>query len=425
MTTPLTTLAPSDDQNSAIRALNDGENVFLTGVAGTGKTYALNSWLDTQKKREDIAVTASTGIAATHIGGQTVHRWAGIGIGEYDVDHIVEEYYWRTYSREVIARTNTLIIDEISMLDARALDLIDGVCRVAKDDDDTPFGGIQVVFVGDMGQLPPVQLDNRFSFESDAWNGAQVRTIELTKVWRQEDAEFVKLLQEIRLGRLSDEGLQLLMTRRKAMSDLDGCTRLMTHNEMVDKINEEKLAALKATQSVYMAQEIGNAGALDWLDKNCLSPKVLKLKLGARIMCTKNTPQFANGELGTVTKLEPDLVHVRMDNDGYDIKIERCEWKTKKSVAKKNKNGVTEEVTGTRKQFPLRLAWAITIHKSQGMTIDKVSVDLGATFAHGQVYVALSRVRSLAGLNIERWGGVSSVRAHPKVLQFIGNGSNA
>lgn len=413
----------STDQRAAIETVRRGDNVLLTGVAGTGKTRVLNEWLDTIVDKRDIAITASTGIAATHIGGQTVHRWAGVGICEYPVSHIVNEWFWRNQVQPVIENTNIIIIDEISMLDAQALDLIDGVCRYARDDS-KPFGGMQVVFVGDMGQLPPVKLENGFPFDAKAWKKAAIRNIELTKVWRQEDAAFVQLLQEIRAGGISKNGLELLMTRRRAFDpDKDGCTRLMTHNEMVDRINDGKLTALAGPHQTYVAIDSGHPTSVEWLDKNCLSPKELHLKVGARVMFTKNTPEFSNGELGTVTKLGPNEVHVLIDKDERPFSVQRCEWKAKRSVPKRRRAGdetqIEEQATATRLQFPLRLAWAITIHKSQGMTIDRVSVDLGQTFAPGQVYVALSRVRSLEGLNIERWGGVSSIRTAPEVLKFL------
>lgn len=414
---------PNAEQAEAMRLLDAGKNVFLTGVAGTGKTFALDAWLRRQS-RGFVAVTASTGIAATHIGGQTVHSWCGCGIANRKARTIADKWWWRERVRPVIAGTDVLVIDEVSMLDGVTFELVSDLCGRARGCREIPFGGLQVVLVGDMGQLTPVEEESKgFPFETDAWWDGEFRTVELRRVMRQSDRAFVSALQEVRNGTMSAETMRLFSSRLRAYDPEErGAVRLMAHNSKVDAINTMKLARLDGEERVFLAHDMGEEKAMEQLDKTCLSPKTLRLKVGARVMLTKNGPPlFVNGSMGYVEGWgERDgkpYVEVRID-DGPTIEVGRAEWKRTRVEAEDG--GIPHEVVEAhRLQFPLRLAWAITIHKSQGMTIDLVSVDLSGVFAPGQSYVALSRARTLDGLNIEGWRGANSVMAHPTVMAFV------
>lgn len=413
----------SEEQQEAVRRLHDGESLLLTGLAGTGKSFTLSRWLEEAKRvGMNVAVTASTGIAATHIEGKTIHSWAGVGIGKKSAAAITNGHYWKKYVYWTIRNTDALVIDEISMLDGEILDLVSDVCAIAKRKDE-PFGGMQVVFVGDMGQLPPVEEHKGFPFEASCWKQLNPPLIELTKSFRQEDAAFAAVLREIRMGSLSDHAARMLGGRVNAYDpDELQATRIMTHNHMVDAINREKFNELSGEEVVFTAFEEGDPKALLNLDKTCRSPKILRLKEGARVMFTKNDKivrdeygtqigrtRYANGTQGTVVGLEKGSVHVKTDAGGHVV-VDRDSWEIT------NHKGY---IVAARTQFPLRLAYAISVHKSQGMSLDLVSTNLAEVFAPGQAYVALSRARTLEGLNVEDWKGAGSIRVHPKVMKFL------
>lgn len=414
-------IALSPDQVALADALTAGKNCFVTGSAGTGKTFTIRSWLDYLEragKSGDVAVTASTGIAATHLAGRTIHSWSGAGLCDRPAATIAHGEYWRHIVKGRIQATKRLLIDEISMLDGAAFSLISRLCGIAKGNRE-PFGGLQVVLVGDLAQLPPVEEEQRgFAFETQEWNALKLETHELTHVFRQADRPFVAALQEVRVGKISDEALALLEGRVRAFDPdaVPAAVRLMTHNAQVEEVNLRKLAALAGEEHVYTAQEEGDPKGLEALDKHCLSPRVLKLKVGARVMFTKNHTDgyWANGTLGTVTDCGAHAVTVAIDGKP-SLRVEQVDFKLKTTF---DAQGRDKEVV--RWQIPLRLAWAITVHKSQGMTIPRVSVELARAFAPGQAYVALSRAGSLEGLNIEAWSGRASVHAHPAVLRYLG-----
>jgi intein/homing endonuclease len=344
-----------------------------------------------------------------------------------------------------------IVVSNCSMLDGRALHYVDRLCRAARMDSSTPFGGLQVVAVGDFAQLPPVELDEHgFAFESDSWAQAKFRTVELTRVMRARGDEwYVWLLRCLRQGTLPPEARRILEQRHHAFDpetageDGAGATRLMTHNRDVDYINQRKLEALAGEKFTYKAVETGETELLGMIDKSCGSPRSLELKVGARVMFTRNDQggRWVNGSLGVVTELKPmpektvlsepddDLeyespIRVKILGEEDDLGVEPAEWTTDKKVVdhtgKKTAAGdpALRTVSAIRRQFPLRLAWAVTIHRAQGATLPLVSVDLGKTFAPGQAYVALSRCTSLYGLNIERWEH-TSVFAHPRALAFM------
>ncbi len=413
---------PNPEQARALELLEGGDNVFLTGVAGTGKSFALNAWLE-ERGRDGVAVTASTGIAATHIGGCTVHSWSGCGIANKKAGTIAGKWWWKDWVKPRIKAADVLVIDEVSMLDGITFELISDLCARARGCRGLPFGGLQIVLVGDMGQLSPVEEDARgFAFETDTWWDADFKTVELRRVMRQSDKTFVRVLQEIRNGTMGRESMRILRDRIRAFDPEErDAVRLMSHNAKVDRLNEEKLKRLPGKAKTFVADDVGEEKAVIQLDKTCLSPKRLTLKADARVMLTKNGVGYVNGSMGYVegwgAPYGEERIVVRLD-DGGTIDVYREEWRrTKVEVGD---DGIpVEKVEARRRQFPLRLAWAITIHKSQGMTLDTVSVDLSRVFAAGHAYVALSRARALEGLNIEGWRGAGSVSAHPTVMAFV------
>ena len=383
-------------QETALTILKTGANVFLTGEPGAGKTYVVNeyiAWLEACGV--SVAVTASTGIAATHIGGMTIHAWSGIGardtLTHFELDQIV--------SRDVVVKrvkkAKVLIIDEISMLDGKLLDMVNVVTRTIRQSADA-FGGLQVVLVGDFFQLPPVTRQGdvmRYAFESRAWEEARVATCYLTEQHRQEDELFLGLLSSIRRNEIEDDHFTLLKEQTEISYEGIEPTRLYTHNTDVDLVNATKLGELRGTKATFRMDGRGSKPVQEALVKSCLSPQVLELKIDAMVMCTKNNFEagYVNGTLGRVVAFE--------DLEGYPI-IETAEGKTitikpvSWSVAEDKK--ILAEIT----QVPLRLAWAITVHKSQGMSLDAAEIDLSRAFVYGQGYVALSRVRSLAALKM-------------------------
>lgn len=414
MTIPSTeTFALSPDQERALEALRAGGHVFLTGVAGTGKSAVVRRWLAETDQR--VAVTASTGVAALQISGMTLHSWAGLGLGDRPIEDVVCRRWWREQVASRMLRADALLIDEVSMLDAGTLDLADALCRHARRERLLPFGGLQVVLVGDPGQLPPVELADRgWPYDSAAWRALAPETHELVTVHRQSDRAFVRALAEVRAGAMSRSTMILLESRVLAFDpDLAGAARLMTHNEQVDGVNEARLGELDGPLARFVAEDAGDPRHLEQVKRHCLSPEVLFLRVGARVMATKNDPESGavNGSLGVVEHIERSAVRVRFIGLGARW-VERASWEVCDG----------DRVLASRRQIPLRLAWAITIHKSQGATLDRVSVNLARAFAPGQAYVALSRARTIDGLNLEAWSP-ASVITHPRIIQMLGRGS--
>ncbi len=384
------------NQARALEILKTGVNVFLTGEPGAGKTYVINqyiAWLEAADL--NVAVTASTGIAATHIGGLTIHSWSGVGardhINQYDLDQIVSKE--KTVKR--VKKAHVLIIDEISMIDGKMLDMVDVICRTIRQRPEA-FGALQVIFVGDFFQLPPVTKQGdmmRYGFESRAWENAKPLICYLSDQFRQEDEALLSLLGSIRRNEIEEEHYTLL--NEQTSIDYEGIepTRLYTHNADVDAVNNTKLASLPGKPKTFRMAGRGSKPLLEVLVKNCLSPDTLILKEDAMVMCTKNNFEagYVNGTLGRVVEFDPD--------DGMPI-IETTEGKRIR-IATTTWDMMDEgKLLASIEQLPLRLAWAITIHKSQGMSLDAAEIDLSKAFVFGQGYVALSRVRSLAGLKI-------------------------
>lgn len=402
-------------QDDALAILKTGANVFLTGEPGSGKTHTVNA-LSAHLRSHGIepSITASTGIAATHVGGMTIHSWSGIGIKRTLSPYELDALLGRESLQKRLAAARVLIIDEISMLDAAILDSVDRVLKISRQSD-RPFGGLQVVFVGDFFQLPPIPEageEARFAFESYAWRSANPITCYLTEQHRQDDAAYLSTLSAIRRGDIDDAVYAHLETRAVDRESQGNVTRLYTHNADVDHMNEQELARIEGEQRAFVMDAHGNSRLVEGLKKNCMSPETLTVKVGATVMFTKNNFEagFVNGTLGTVTGFDSysgrPIVTVR---DGRTIVAEAMEWSVEDS------GKVLAQVT----QVPLRLAWAITVHKSQGMSLDAAHMDLSRSFEYGQGYVALSRVRSIDGLFLQ---GINAraLEVHPKVLSVDG-----
>jgi ATP-dependent DNA helicase PIF1 len=404
-------LFPSMTQETALSILKTGANVFLTGEPGAGKTFVINqyvAWLEASGL--SVAVTASTGIAATHIGGMTIHSWSGVGardtLNAYDLDQIVSKE--RIVKR--MKKTHVLIIDEISMLDGTLLDMVDVICRTVRTSTEA-FGGIQVVYVGDFFQLPPVTKTGdamRYAFESRAWENTRPLVCYITEQFRQADELLLSLLGSIRKGEIEEEHYTLLNEQTSIEYEDIEPTRLYTHNTDVDAVNAQKLAELKGAAKTYTMHARGNKIMHESLMRNCLSPAVLSLKEDAMVMCTKNNFEagYVNGTLARVVGFDSYEGNPIIETaDKRRITIEPVSWE----LAEEGK------VLASIEQLPLRLAWAITVHKSQGMSLDAAEVDLSKAFVYGQGYVALSRVRSLAGLKVLGMSA-NALMVDPKII---------
>ena len=402
-------------QAQALDILKTGASVFLTGEPGSGKTHTINTYIAYLRAHGvEPAITASTGIAATHLHGQTIHSWSGIGIrtalSPYDLDAIATtEHVVRR-----IKKTHTLIIDEISMIDATTLDMVDAVCREIHHSDE-PFGGMQVVCVGDFFQLPPINKGEapRFAFQSRAWNELQPLVCYLSEQHRHEDQSLTDLLTAIRKNAVTEDHVSYLHDRVIDASDAyEGdhtLTRLFTHNTDVDMLNDRELARLETPEQHFMMTEQGKGALVASLKKGCLSPERLALKVGAVVMCTKNNQYkgYVNGTIGTVMSFEEGTRYpIIRTIHGDDITIDPVDWDIEED------GKVKARIT----QIPLRLAWAITVHKSQGMSLDRALMDLRQVFEYGQGYVALSRVRTLTGIHLLGFNE-RTFMVHPTILE--------
>ena len=387
-------------QSKALAILKSGRNVFLTGSAGAGKTYVLNQYIQYLKEHKvGVAVTASTGIAATHMNGQTIHSWSGIGIRDEISPKHLSNLKQKKYFRDKMDSVKVLIIDEISMLHRNQLDLVNRVLKFFKQNQ-LPFGGIQVVFSGDFFQLPPIGNEfessrQKFAFMSDAWLEAEPVICYLTEQHRQSNNELNFILNEIRNGEVTQNSLNLLETRLEFHPD-EGVheTKLFTHNADVDRINQMYLEQIGKTSKFFKAQVKGNENLIEILKKSVLAQENLELKVGAQVMFVRNNYEagFVNGTLGNVISFtEKGFPLVKtFDNELIEAKTET--WAIEDETGKPLASYV---------QIPLRLAWAITVHKSQGMTLDAAMIDLSKAFEKGQGYVALSRLRDLSGLKLK------------------------
>lgn len=388
-------------QEKALAILKSGRNVFLTGSAGTGKTYVLNAYIKyLQERKIRVAVTASTGIAATHLNGMTIHAWSGIGVKNHlNLNHL-QSLRERKYMRDKMDDVAVLIIDEISMLHRNQLGMVDEVLQYFKENT-LPFGGIQVVFSGDFFQLPPIgnQMESsreKFCFMSNSWVRADLQVCYLQKQFRQSSNELNFLLQEIRNGEVSESAVQLLeeKVQQSLYEDEEIFPQLYTHNLDVDRINEFKINEIDSPQRKFKATLKGNKTLRENMSKSILAPENLILKEGAEVMFVRNNWEegYFNGTLGVVKEFTEKGFPLVETKNGEWIEARSETWNIEDEKGK---------VLASFTQVPLRLAWAITVHKSQGMTLDSATIDLRKTFEKGQGYVALSRLRDMDGLRLK------------------------
>ena len=401
-----------------------GDNCFLTGAGGTGKSTQLRAFiadLAVGHKRR-VSITAPTGVAALNVSGMTIHRFCGMLIGPA-AGQSNEDYFAqleRDPRRSILAgfnrvrRCEVLVIDEISMLPGRQFEFVEFLFRRLRGRDE-PFGGCQVIVTGDFLQLPPVRTGETerydWAFQSPAWVAAGFRTFVLEKVRRQDEPAFVRALAEFRVGHVWGDTARILQSRVRGNPPAT-MPRLFTHNVQVDKWNGFQLSELPGDEAILHAEQSGPELQREFLTRNLLTPATLYLKPGALVMFTVNKneagrtePLFVNGQIGTVEAVEPDAVLVRAKEGGC-IRVERFTWRYDSN----------DDDSASFSQFPLRLAWAMTIHKAQGLTLDSAYLDIRAAREPGQAYVAVSRVRTLAGLNFKEW--FKGVHVSPEAIEF-------
>lgn len=381
-------------QALALEIMHEGHSVLLTGQAGSGKTYVLNSFIRQAKNEgKQVAVTATTGLAATHLGGTTIHAWSGIGVHSE-----LPRYFFKDMPkgrRDLIKKADVLIIDEISMLHDFRLDMVEEVARKVRESDE-PFGGLQVILCGDFFQLPPVnradQREGGFVVHSAAWQSLEPVICYLSEQHRQEDDSFLDILTAMRANDVRRRHAESLLGRVGAQLPGDQpITELHTTNVDVDSINQAALTTLPGDSYVYEMYTTGKENYVEQLKRSCLAQEVLELKIGSLVMCIKNSQdkKYVNGSLGVVKDFEAGtnypLVELR---NGTSLVIRPETWELRDGDKKR----------ASIMQLPLRLAWAITIHKSQGMTLDAARIDLRRAFVEGMGYVALSRVKRLDAL---------------------------
>lgn len=415
-------------------SLRTNRCLFITGKAGTGKTTFLKQLREVTPK--NMAVVAPTGVAAINAGGMTIHSFFQLPIRtliptSQSYRQLFAEQRMVQRKRNMLYHLELLVIDEISMVRADVLDAIDAVLRHYKYRFDQPFGGVQVVMIGDLMQLSPVvhgddsiemakYYDGPYFFQSKVMQQVQPVYIELDHVFRQQNEQFVKLLNEVRENRLTAEGRAMLASRYMPgfdNSDEDFHITLTTHNQQADDLNHRKLDELPGRLYIFKAEIFRN-----FPESSYPTEETLQLKEGARVMFIKNDDQkprrFYNGKLGVVTEIGSDSITVQCEDE--EIEVEPMEWENIRYREDPETGKITEEMLGAFRQYPLRLAWAVTIHKSQGLTFDKVIIDAARAFASGQVYVALSRCRTLEGIVLSSPLQNVSLQNDRHVLDYVG-----
>jgi uncharacterized protein YpbB len=416
----------TDKTDAILKFINHTDrSIFLTGKAGTGKTTLLRKIIETTHK--NTVVVAPTGIAALNAGGVTIHSMFQIAPGGFvpdpnfvpnandnikleSIGSLGKTFKMSGAKQAVIRALDLLVIDEVSMLRADLLDAMDFIMRRVRRREQ-PFGGAQVLFIGDLLQLPPVIKNEEwqvlqkyyqgvFFFHAHVIRSAVPLYIELKKIYRQTDDRFITVLNNLRNNIIKAEDMEMLSQYVKTDFDLEqypGYIYLTTHNRKADDINQRSLEKIREKSFDYQAEIEG-----DFPDKMYPQDKSLQLKVGAQVMFTKNDTsqerRFYNGKMGVIKSLSRDEIHVNFIDEKYSIEVDKYEWSNIKYHINENTKDVVEEVIGTFVQYPLKLAWAITVHKSQGLTFDKAVLDVGDVFQPGQAYVALSRLRSMDGL---------------------------
>lgn len=425
----------SDPYKSAMEfATNTDRNIFITGKAGTGKTTFLRNFREQTNKQ--IAIVAPTGVAAINAGGTTIHSFFQLPFTPFKPtpewqSQLISQIKMSKTRRNVIRELEVLIIDEISMVRADVLDAIDIVLKTIRHRRNEPFGGVQMILIGDMHQLSPVAKTYEWSLISDYYKSVYFFDshviqkhppifIEFDKIYRQSDNLFIRVLNEVRNNSLSEEGANLLKRRYNrnfTPPANDYYITLTTHNYSADNINKIELDKLSTPIHEFHAKVNGtfpeNAFPIE---------QVLDLKEGAKVMFIKNdteTPRrFYNGKIGVISSIDDDIITVECPGDDYEIIVPSLTWENIRYNTNKETNTIEEEIIGTYEHVPLRLAWAITIHKSQGLTFEKAVIDAGKAFSPGQVYVALSRCRSLEGIVLKSPINTESIRVDKQVIEF-------
>jgi len=397
--------------------MKTNDNIFLTGQAGTGKSYTINNFIKwASGEGIEVALTASTGVAAINIGGITIHSFLGTrickNIKEYEELKIKKEYL--NEIKDCINAIDVLIVDEISMLSKDYIDLIDHILKKATGSSN-PFGGKRVIFTGDFLQLPPISKEKRtFAFESNSWKEGKFKIINLTKIHRQKDKEFSSILSKIRMGDSSDEVFNFFNNLNSNKIDWkDKSLKLFSTNKKVSEYNQTEIDMMDGEIIRYYAKTWGeNKFDEDKIIKNVFADEVLELKVNARVISLKNSQDFTyvNGSLGTVLKLNDSSVFVEFDN-GVKRIISNEEWKTTDMEGK---------TSATFEQIPLKLAYALTIHKSQGMSIDELTIDCSEIFEEGQFYVAISRATNKDKLKLVGFEE-KHIKANKKAVSFYKN----
>ncbi len=397
-------------QLQAMNALASAENVFLTGGAGSGKSYLLKEYLKTTSA--EIPVLASTGAAAVLVGGRTFHSFFGIGILEGGPGKTVER---ASKDKRVIKRikeATAVIIDEISMIPGVVLDVAESVARKARGKA-VPWGGLRVIAVGDFGQLPPVARPGQprdWAFQGRAWQESSFAPAVLQTPIRTKDPEFLEILNKVRYGICDNAVSQFLRSREMRDSDGFEGTRLFARRDAVERENLIRLDSVRSEPMHFETVYRGSGKYLEAIKKNAPVPEALTLKKGALVMLRTNDPEgrFVNGSLGTVTGMEPDIVQVKLSMTGRTVEVEPVTFDYLDEEGKK---------VASATNVPLSLAYATTIHKAQGTTLDSILVDLSQLWEPGQAYVALSRARSPQALGVTRWAP-RSILADPQVQAF-------
>ena len=416
----------TDCQKKFFDSYFDGGNICLSGPAGTGKSFALNSlsnFLD--ENGVMVAMTATTGVAAFNIKGQTIHSWAGIGLGDDDWMELVGKIKNNKILIDKILGTHTLVIDEISMMKSDLLEKLHKIFKMLRFSVE-PFGGMQIILCGDFLQLPPVwdnEEERNFVFNSSIWKESNITTIYLKQIVRQHnDPQFAELLNRLRVGDTSN--LDLLKSRINFEFPKDGIdpVYLFCKNYDVEKLNKEMLNELAGVKKIFKSKDVGSPYHISFFDKHCQAISDLELKIGAQVMLLANIDTdngLVNGSVGKIISYEVNGILVRFKTGKFIIEPYTWELKEQKRVGLK----MQKVVVASRTQYPLKVAYALTVHKAQGSTIDRAVIDISEAFAEGQIYVGLSRVRDLQSLSVSHFAH-NRVKVNAECLKFYKNLGN-